>query len=235
MSSRQEEKERRKREREQAEAAAKAGVARRKRLQFAFGGLVAVLAVAAVVVVVIIGVGGGSSTKAGQPVTAKNGASIPGAQEADLTKAAAAAGCKLINETPEGNTHEDKNFTAADYKQNPPTSGNHNPVWYQDGIYNPGTTPKLGMLVHPLEHGRIEVQYAPGTPAHAVSQLETFVNSEDSGYHILMFQNTTNMPYKVAATAWGHAVDCSTMNDKVFDAFRDFRRKYIAKGPAIVP
>ena len=26
-------------------------------------------------------------------------------------------------------------FTEADYKTNPPTSGNHYPEWYQDGVY----------------------------------------------------------------------------------------------------
>ena len=124
---------------------------------------------------------------------------------------------------------------APDYKTNPPTSGNHNPVWYQDGVYAPGTTPKLGMLVHPLEHGRIEVQYKPGTPKATVSQLETLVAQSDSGYHMLLFQNGTKMPYAVAATAWGHALGCRKMNPQVWDALRDFRTAYIDKGPEVVP
>jgi hypothetical protein len=237
MSSRQEEKERRRRERLEREAFEKAAAERRRRMRFVLGGVGAVVVVAAAVVLVVIGLGGGSNGGSkGQPVSsAKGGASIPGLQNADLKSAAAAAGCKLVNAPIEGNTHEDKNFTASDYKTNPPTSGNHNPIWYQDGIYNPGDTPRLGQLVHPLEHGRIEIQYKPGTPAHTVSQLETLYNTTDGGYHMLLFQNTTNMPYAVAATAWGHAVDCPTMNPKVFDAFRDFRQAYIDKGPEVVP
>ena len=90
------------------------------------------------------------------------------------------------------------------------------------------------MLVHPLEHGRIEVQYKPGTPASTVKQLEAFVGETD-GYHELMFQNTTNMPSAVAATAWGHSLTCPQMNDKVFDALRTFRTAYIDKGPEAVP
>ena len=52
---------------------------------------------------------------------------------------------------------------------------------------------------------------------------------------MLLFQNTTNMPYQVAATAWTHSLTCPTMNDRVFDAIRTFRATYIDKGPEKVP
>jgi hypothetical protein len=236
MASRQEEKERRRRERLEREQAEQAAAARRKRMQFAFGGLLSVLVVAGVVVLLVSGLGGGGSKgDVGQPVAAKAGAKIPAQQTANLKQAAQAAGCKLVNAPIEGNTHETKNFHESDYKTNPPTSGNHNPVWYQDGIYAPGDVPRLGMIVHPLEHGRIELQYKPGTPKKTVNQLESLVAEENNGYHMLMFQNTTNMPYQVAAAAWGHYVGCPQMNDKVFDALRTFHDTYIDKGPEIVP
>jgi hypothetical protein len=236
MSSRQEEKERRRREREEREAAERASASRRKRLQFVFGGFLAVVIVAGVAALAAGAFSGNSSNKSGDPVTG-NGSkvAIPGPKETDIKKAAAAAGCTLANPPIEGNTHEDKNFKASDYKTNPPTSGNHNPVWYQDGEYEPGNTPRLGELVHPLEHGRIEIQYKPGTPKHTVEQLESLFTSLDDGYHMLLFENTTGMKYAVAATAWGHSVTCPTMNDKVFDALRTFRTAYINKGPEIVP
>jgi hypothetical protein len=234
MASRQEEKERRRRERLEREQAERTAAARRKRLQFAFGGLLAVLVVAGVVVLVAVGLGGGGG-KVGQPTAAKGGAKIPAQQTASLKQAAAAAHCKLVNAPIEGNTHLTKNFTEKDYKTNPPTSGNHNPNWYQDGIYEPGDTPRLGMIVHPLEHGRIEVQYKPGTPQQTVKELESLVAEENNGYHMLLFQNTTKMPYQVAAAAWGHYVGCPKMNDKVFDALRTFHDQYIDKGPEIVP
>jgi Protein of unknown function (DUF3105) len=235
MASRQEEKERRRLERLERERAAQAAAATRKRMQFAFGGLLAVLIVAGVVVLAAGALGGSGGGKAGQPVAAKTGAKIPAQQTASLKQAAAAAHCKLVNAPIEGNTHLTKNFTEKDYKTNPPTSGNHNPNWYPDGVYLPGDTPRLGMVVHPLEHGRIEVQYKPGTPKSTVNQLETLVAQENNGYHMLMFQNTTNMPYQVAAAAWGHYVGCPQMNDKVFDALRTFHDAYIDKGPEIVP
>jgi uncharacterized protein DUF3105 len=235
MSSRQEEKERRKRERQEREAAESASTARRKRMQVVFGGGVAAVAVIAVIVVVVFVAGGSGSGDPASKVP-KGSAAIPAQQISDLKKAADAAGCTLKEKLPnEGNGHAEKDFKASDYKQNPPTSGNHFPQWYPDGIYNPGDTPELGQLVHTLEHGRIDVQYAPNTPATTVAQLETFIKESEDGYHMLLFENTTKMPFAVAATAWDNQLGCKTMNPKVFDALRAFREAHIDKGPEVVP
>ena len=233
MSSRQEEKERRKRERQEAEQAAQAGSARRKRMQMVFGGVIAVVAVIAVVVVVVVLGGSGGDDEVA--AVAKGDAAIPAQKESDLKKAAAAAGCKLVDPPNEGAGHEEKTFKPSDYKSNPPTSGTHFPTWYDDGVYAPGDTPELGRLVHTLEHGRIDVQYKPGTDAKTRAQLETLVNESDGGYHMLLFQNETKMPFAVAASAWDHYIGCPTMNPQVFDAIRAFRLEHIDKGPEIVP
>jgi hypothetical protein len=160
---------------------------------------------------------------------------LPKVKIRTLTAAAKAAGCTISNPPVLGATHDTREFTEADYNSNPPTSGEHFPEWYEDGIYAPGTTPNLGMLVHTLEHGRIDLQYKPGTPPETVTRLETLVDELDSGYHMLLFENGTDMPYAVAATAWGHLLGCPTMNDKVFDAIRAFRANYVDKGPEVVP
>jgi len=152
-----------------------------------------------------------------------------------LVAAARAAGCTLENPPEQGVEHEQREFTEADYNSNPPTSGTHFPTWYEDGVYAPGTTPELGRLVHALEHGRIEIQYQPGMPAATVGRLEKLVDQLDSGYHMLLFENATKMPYEIAATAWGHLLGCPKMNDQVFDALRAFRKNYVDKGPEIVP
>jgi hypothetical protein len=160
---------------------------------------------------------------------------LPKVKIRTLTAAAKAAGCTIGNPPVLGAMHDTREFTEADYNSNPPTSGEHFPEWYEDGIYAPGTTPNLGMLVHTLEHGRIDLQYKPGTPAATVTRLEKLVDELDSGYHMLLFENGTDMPYAVAATAWGHLLGCPTMNDKVFDAIRAFRANYVDKGPEVVP
>jgi hypothetical protein len=232
MSSRQEEKEQRRRERLAAEEAQRSSASRRRRLQIVFGAVLVVLLVGAgtALAVGLLGSDSGSSE------VPKGGSDIPSQQQGDEKKAAAAAGCTLKEDLPnEGATHEDKTFTEKDYKQNPPTSGPHFPQWADDGIYDPGQEPQLGMLVHTLEHGRIDIQYKPGTPKQTIAQLETLYKSMDGGHHLVMFQNPTKMPYAVAATAWDNMLGCPTMNPKVFDAIRTFREKHIDQGPEIVP
>jgi len=219
-------------EREQAEAKR---AARRKRMTLAFGGLLGVALIAGIVVVVLVLGGDDSSSKPKQASDAAANVKLPAQATSDMAAAAKAAGCTLSNPAYEGASHEDKQFKPSDYKTNPPTSGNHTPDWYDDGIYAPGDVPDLGKTVHPLEHGRIEVQYAPGTPKETVTQLEALLNEEQEGYHMLLFQNTTGMKAKIAATAWTHSLTCPEMNDKVFDAIRTFRARYIDKGPERVP
>jgi hypothetical protein len=240
VASRQEQKEQRRQERlarEQAEAKA---AARRKRVQYLVGGLLALAAVAGVIVLLVVGLGDGDGGgDPGQPGDVSEAAAevkLPAQESGDLEQAAKAAGCKLTNPEIEGSTHEpEKEFAASDYKTNPPTSGNHNPDWYDDGVYPPGGTPRLGELVHTLEHGRINLQYKEGTPREDVLKLEALYAEQSDGYHMLLYQNTTGMEAAVAATAWGHSVTCPDMNDKVFDALRTFRSSYIDKGPEAVP
>ena len=91
------------------------------------------------------------------------------------------------------------------------------------------------MLVHTLEHGRINVQYKPGTPAERIRQLEALLAEQSDGYHMLLYENPTGMQAQVAATMWGHSVTCPRMNDQVFDVLRTFRASYIDQGPENVP
>jgi hypothetical protein len=124
------------------------------------------------------------------------------------------------------------------YKSNPPTSGNHNPQPAEDGIYDPGSTPEKENYVHTLEHGRVIIQYKPGTPKQRTDQLETLFNEKvngTEGYHTVLFENNTRMTYAVAATAWDHLLGCRTFNDGIFDAIRAFREAYVDKGPEFVP
>jgi Protein of unknown function (DUF3105) len=238
VASRQEQKEARRRERLERERREAAAAARRKRLQLGGGVLLGLAALAGIVLAIVVGLGGDSGSDAQAPEANEQAAAqLPPQETSDMEAAAKAAGCQLTNPQFEGANHEQKEFTAADYKTNPPTSGNHTPDWYDDGVYEPETTPSLGRLVHTLEHGRINIQYKPGTPAETVAQLEALVASEDmnEGYHLLLYQNTTGMKPAVAATAWTHSLTCPRMNDKVFDAIRTFRARYIDKGPETVP
>lgn len=233
MSSRQEEKERRKAEREAAEAAAARSAANKGRLQLALGGLAAIVVIA--VAVLVFGSSGGSDAE-GDAGTPEAVSSIPAQKETDLKTAAAAAGCELKTFPSEGRDHT---TDAVVYKTNPPTSGSHNPVPAEDGLYEAGNSPPIGMSVHSLEHGRIDIQYKAGTPKATIDDLETLgsepMNFGKEGYHVLVFENQTKMTPAVAATAWTQSLTCPTMKPAVFDAIRAFRTEYTDKGPELIP
>jgi hypothetical protein len=235
MAHRQAEKQRRREERLAKERAAQAAAARRRRLTFVLGGAFVAALVAGAVA--LAGSGAQSGDDEGGPRQADDAPAValPEQQTGDLAAAAKAADCTVQNPPIEGQSHAEKTFKASDYKTNPPTSGEHKPVWYEDGIYDAGNAPDLGMQVHTLEHGRVNVQYRRGTPASTVTQLEALLTEQSDGYHMLLYENVTDMPYAVAATAWGHSVGCKTMNDRVFDVLRTFRSEYIDKGPENVP
>jgi hypothetical protein len=236
VSSRQQEKERRRAERLAKEQEAARAAARTKRLQIAGG---AVLAIAAIAVLVVVLTSGGSSAD-GPKSTANAKANIPAAganANADgLAAAAKAAQCTVLNPPSEGRTHV---ATTVTYKNsNPPASGPHNPTPAQDGIYDPGNEPAKENWVHSLEHGRIVIQYRPGTPKATIDGMETVGSEALNGtpaYHVLVMQNNTRMPYAVAAVAWTHVLGCTTMNPQVYDAIRAFRARYTDKGPELIP
>jgi Protein of unknown function (DUF3105) len=228
VSSRQQEKEKRRQERLAREQADAARIKRLRRVQLLIGGLLAAAAIAAVVVV--IGSGGGDDDSKG-PDSSSPKVAIPKQRIADLADAAKAAGCAVHTYPIEGHQHVDGNVK---YKTNPPTSGNHNGTPSLDGVYDPGNTPPKENYVHTLEHGRVELQYKPGTSSRRIAQLETLQAEELKGlpgYKALLFQNNTGMKYAVAATSWGHVIGCNTFTDRVFDALRAFRAKYTDTAP----
>jgi hypothetical protein len=236
VASRQEQKEARRQERLERERKEAAAAARRRRVQLAGGALLGLAVIAGVVIAIVVGLGGGDDSGQATQPSEQAAAKLPPQETSDYEAAAEAAGCTLANPEFEGAGHDpEKNFTAADYKTNPPTSGDHDPDWYDDGVYEPGTVPELGKLVHTLEHGRINIQYEQGTPAATVAELEALVAEQNEGYHLLLYENTTDMEPAVAATAWTHSLSCPEMNDKVFDAIRTFRARYIDQGPETVP
>jgi len=239
MSSRQEQKEQRRREREAAQEAERRAQVRRRTLGLVVGGILALAAVAAIVVVVLAGGDDkGDGPKGGTPGQAN--VPIPPQREKDLTAAAKAAGC-ILRDFPK--SYEDREHVTDKvvYETNPPAFGPHIPPpdWAADGNYAGQGTPPSERIVHALEHGRIVLQYKPGTSPRQIGQLETLFKEKPlpdvvDGYNTLLVENNTNMPYAVAATAWTHIIGCKTFNDKTFDALRAFRTKYVDKAPELI-
>ena len=194
--------------------------------------LLAAVAIAAVVVAITAGGGNGNGRPSHRGGVAIANVAIPAPRLTNLKAAAAAAGCTLSNPPSEGREHVTGPVT---YHTNPPSSGPHYPEAAHDGIYGPGATPAKERLVHALEHGRIEIQYMPGTPTSEIGQLQALVDefaARDSDPRVLLFENATAMPYAVAAVAWTHILGCNSYAvGETLDAIRDFRTQYDLKAP----
>ncbi|MGZ4270940.1 MAG: DUF3105 domain-containing protein [Solirubrobacteraceae bacterium] len=219
MAKRADEKERRRQERIAAERAAQEAAGRRRTLQMAGGAVLVLAAIAAIVLIATAGGGGSGKSVNASAVTAD----------------AKAAGCTYKQFPSEGRTHTASKVT---YKTNPPTSGNHNPNPAQDGIYAPGNSPAKENFVHSLEHGRIEFQYKPGTSAADIAKMRTLAESPlngTAGYHVLMFENDTNMPAKFAATAWTRSITCNNLSPQSIKALQAFRKAFTDKAPEFIP
>jgi hypothetical protein len=130
------------------------------------------------------------------------------ATSTSLPAAAKAAGCKLrMHLKDEGQEHIPQDSKTPDYETNPPTSGPHvkPPFQQADGAYS--EMPKEIDFVHSLEHGRMEIQYAPDLPEKAQREL---VGLYDTMYGATLLFPNDNMPYEVAATTWQHLLACPT-------------------------
>jgi hypothetical protein len=149
-------------------------------------------------------------------------------QLAQLRGAAAAAGCSVTSFPSEGRSHTEAPVT---YKTNPPTSGPHNPAPAPDQEYT--AAPPKENYVHSLEHGRIELQYKPGSPPAVVNAVRAVYR--EFTHHMLLFPNNTGMDYEVAATAWKHRLGCVRFNPRVPEALRRFRDAYRDRAPEQVP
>jgi hypothetical protein len=235
MASRAEEKEQRRRERLAAEQQAAAGAKRLRIVQLAVGGILAAAIVVAVVIAATGGDDGAATTGGGGGSAVAIPAATDNAKPDNLAAAAQAAGCEVGEFESEGREHSSEPF--ADYETNPPTSGTHNPVPADDGIYDPGNAPAPENWVHTLEHGRIILQYKPGTPERVRSQLETLFNEDvqgRSGYHMVLLENNTEMDAQVAAVSWTRSITCDEINDRTWDALRAFRDRFVDKAPELI-
>ena len=232
MATRKEKKEQLRRERREREAAEKRAAERRRRLMTVATVLFAVAALAAIGIAITVA-SGGSDEDGGAGDMAD--VAIPKAKVTDLETAAKAADCTLQDYPDFGAQHTEK---PVKYRTNPPTSGPHFPVPASDRIYGRGETPPPGKLVHALEHGRIEIQYKPGTSPRLIGQLQSLYKEPfgeaPGGTFTLLFENETGMRPAVVATAWRHALECPTPNDRMFDAIRAFRTAYFLKGPEVI-
>jgi uncharacterized protein DUF3105 len=230
------EREREKLRQERIEAESRESHGDHKRMMFAYGiGAVVLLGIVAVVVLVASGGSGGGesggdahinvntqmgSTNGVKP-DEREGTPPPVAQVTNLQKAAKQAGCKLeLHLEDEGHEHIPQSSPTPNYKTSPPTSGKHvePPFQQADGAYL--EEPKPIDYVHSLEHGRMEIQYAPSLPEKEQLELKGLY---DTMYGATLLFPNKNMPYQVAATTWTNLIGCPEYKGaKTLDAIRAF-------------
>ena len=240
MATRKEEKERLRQARLEAERREMAEARRRLIFGYVAAGVLTAAVIAGIVAVIVSGGGGpsgnahivsaaGTTTSGLEPDERVGRSSTPGplASAATLEQAARAAGCVLRNPPDEGNAHLAPDQQTPDYRSNPPTSGDHDGIPLANGAYRDQIT-DFRHAVHTLEHGRIEVQYRSSLPEPAQLKIKGVI--DEDFIDMILFQND-QMPYEVAATAWGHLLGCPQYNPKVLDAIRAFRDSYRDAGP----
>ncbi|HEX5526704.1 MAG TPA: DUF3105 domain-containing protein [Solirubrobacterales bacterium] len=139
----------------------------------------------------------------------------------NLQAAAKQAGCELKLELKdEGHEHIPVGSSEPKYETNPPTSGPHVVPPYQqaDGAYS--EMPEPIDFVHSLEHGRMEIQYAPKLLEKGQLELKGLY---DTMYGATLLFPNEKMPYEVAATTWTNMLGCPTYKGAItLDAIRDF-------------
>ncbi len=236
MATRKEEREALRQRRLEKEAKDSSSDRKRLTIAYAVGGVV-VLAVAAVVIVLASSGGGGNgggeahinlnlsfgSTNGVEP-DGREGIPPPPVKVSDLRTAAKQAGCRLrLHLRDEGHEHIPPGSPTPDYETNPPTSGPHVEPPYQqaDGAYS--ETPAEIDYVHSLEHGRMEIQYAPDLPEKEQLELKGLY---DTMYGATLLFPNDKMPYKVAATTWTNMLTCPTYKgSSTLDAIRAFGKE----------
>jgi hypothetical protein len=209
----------------------------RKRLYFAYGAGAVVVVIVAVVIIVLASGGDSDEGSAGGEAhinlnasygstngvrpDERQGTPPPAVEVTNLDDAAKQAGCKLKLRLPdEGHEHIAVGSQKPDYKTNPPTSGAHVEPPYQqaDGAYR--EEPEPIDFVHSLEHGRLEIQYAPDLAEKAQLELKGLY---DTMYGATLLFPNDEMPYEAAATTWTNMLVCPTYKGaKTLDAIRAF-------------
>jgi hypothetical protein len=166
----------------------------------------------------------------------REGTEPPELQFGDLEESARMAGCDLRLDLPnEGNTHF-SDESKGTYKTNPPTSGDHyagneaGSGATADGAYT--STPPESRAVHAMEHGRVQIRYAPELPEDQQLALKGVFDESPGG--MTMFPDP-DLPYGIAVSAWQNYVGCERYDPLVLDVIRNFRDTFRGNGPENVP
>lgn len=100
------------------------------------------------------------------------------------------------------------------YEQDPPTNGDHAPIWQNCGFYSSPVQNEY--VVHSLDHGAVWVTYRPDLP---VDQIETLRGL--AGEEYVLVSPYPNLYAPVVATAWRNQLALTGTDDPRLQQFID--------------
>lgn len=195
-----------------------------------------------VALVALTGCGGGSGSSDGankasptsyQPRSSSvaNGDGPAPPIAAGVTAAARAAGCQVKPFPSEGRGHVED---TPDYRQSrPPTSGPHNPIWADWGIYDSPVPEKF--QVHNLEHGGVIVHVGPRVAEPARQGLIGLWRENPAYLLVVPGDGPSFPPDAVVATSWQRWIVCKPYTEAARTAIVAFADEYRGAGPEPVP
>lgn len=115
-----------------------------------------------------------------------------------------------------------------DMDTNPPVRGRFvERIRTADGSYAGRRPPSLEATIHALYHGRVLLQYRPGTARRELRALDRLTRQDAD--RVLLFENQTGMSAPVAATAYQSVMTCLRVDRRslrALDSFRARRRAF---------
>ena len=100
-----------------------------------------------------------------------------------------------------------------DYEQTPPTGGEHNPVWQNEGFYDAPVRDENA--VHTLEHGAVWITYSPDLPQAQKDEIRSLVE----GQTCMLASPRPDLPAPVVASAWGKQLTLESANSPDLERF----------------
>ena len=101
-----------------------------------------------------------------------------------------------------------------DYERQPPTNGDHDPLWQNCGFYTESI--KERHAVHSLDHGVVWISYSPDLPQEEKDQLRPYGDEE-----YVMVAPYPGLESPVVATAWRNQIELDGADDPRLRQFVD--------------
>ncbi|MFN3266739.1 MAG: DUF3105 domain-containing protein [Deinococcales bacterium] len=95
------------------------------------------------------------------------------------------------------------------YPTNPPTGGEHNPIWQNCGVYE--TQIAIENAVHSMEHGAVWITYQPNLSKEEVQKLRDLVKGK--AYTLVSPYLVGALEKPIYAVAWGVRVGVDSADD----------------------